>query len=255
MSHPVFHTASAIKYIKASRETLAVHIWLDQTKEFFADSRHRALRHNAYAVNDLALLPFNQLSSDEIKVAAALHVMEDCFGKIPTPHDFAREIRLVPWMMNKSAPDDILAACVRRCGGRPEDYEPLYQWFKLNPGQNPRLGYLRLHAEGIFDAERVFGVEIETADGLAPTRYAAEAIVKRLCLMPDGSIPSTKDWLKLMRRLSWMNRPLPLDEFFRDRSPEQAVSIVRRELAQANRGRRPIFMNGNVFATDSRGRR
>lgn len=117
MSHPIFHTTSAVKFVGASRQSLAVHVWLDQTKELFADARHRALRHNAFAANDLAFLPFAHLGPSEVITAAAFHIMEDCYGKMPSPHDYADEIRLLPWMLSKSKKQEILKACARRCGG------------------------------------------------------------------------------------------------------------------------------------------
>ena len=48
MAHPLKHAqSSAKKFGGEAKDYLAVHQWFDESKAFFADFRHRALRHHA----------------------------------------------------------------------------------------------------------------------------------------------------------------------------------------------------------------
>jgi hypothetical protein len=50
MAHPLKHAeSSAEKFGGKSADYLAIHNWFDESKAFFADFRHRALRHHAEA--------------------------------------------------------------------------------------------------------------------------------------------------------------------------------------------------------------
>src|SRR5882757_3270973 len=72
--------------------------------------------------------------------------------------------------------------------------------------QNPfftdfRHRALRHHAEGIFLAERIFGVTIVNSDGeLVPVRYVGEQHVKE----DLGRIPTVQDWLTQISPQRWM---------------------------------------------------
>ena len=69
---------------------------------------------------------------------------------------------------------------------------------------------LRHHAQGIFEAERVFGhtLTIETATGPRniPVRWVAEQHVVEDC----GRIPTMEEWFRCIKPERWMNRPVKL---------------------------------------------
>lgn len=63
---------------------------------------------------------------------------------------------------------------------------------------------LRHHAEGIFEAERIFGVTVKNSDGkLVPVRYIGEQHVQEDC---GGRIPSLCEWLSRIQPEPWMAR-------------------------------------------------
>jgi len=58
-----------------------------------------------------------------------------------------------------------------------------------------------MNAEGIFLAERIFGVTIVNSDGeRVPVRYVGEQHVKE----DLGRIPTAQDWLSQIRPQRWM---------------------------------------------------
>jgi hypothetical protein len=68
---------------------------------------------------------------------------------------------------------------------------------------------LRHHSQGIFEAERVFGVMITNSDGRqVPVRYIGEQHVKEDC---GGRIPTVADWLMEITMKPWMNRGYKVD--------------------------------------------
>lgn len=51
MAHPVEHAqSSARKFGGRPEDYLAIHRWFDESKAFFPDFRHRALRHHAEGI-------------------------------------------------------------------------------------------------------------------------------------------------------------------------------------------------------------
>jgi hypothetical protein len=100
----------------------------------------------------------------------------------------------------------------KRFGGRAEDYLAIHQWLDATKETfcDFRHRALRHHAQGIFEAERVFGVAIRNSAGISvPTRYVAELHVKEDC---GGIVPSVSDWLSRIRPESWMSRGYTLPE-------------------------------------------
>lgn len=95
---------------------------------------------------------------------------------------------------------------VRRFGGKNEDYLPIHQWLDASKQEycDFRHRALRHHSQGVFEAERVFGVTTVNSDGrLVPTRYIAEQHIKEDC---GGIVPSVADWLSRIRPEGWMSR-------------------------------------------------
>lgn len=94
---------------------------------------------------------------------------------------------------------------VKKWGGRVEDYLPIHQWFDESKAvlADPRHRALRHHTEGIFQAERVFGVVLTNADGrVVPVRYVGEQHVRE----DLGHIPPALEWLKNILPQPWMSR-------------------------------------------------
>jgi hypothetical protein len=199
MTHPLYHREDSLRIFGGDFEThLDVHNWVDGTKVHFADARHRALRHNQQAV-------FDRFSGFPLKIAVC-HIIGDCNGFLPTLEDWVSELPLEPWMGNPDLP--LAELLIQRYGGTTENYEKILEYFK---GTDPRLGYLKLHSLGIFEAEEKLGLKIEIENGWVPTRYVGEFIVKN-SVSCGGRIPTVADWLKRMHRKVWMNKPFHLEK-------------------------------------------
>lgn len=101
---------------------------------------------------------------------------------------------------------------VRKWGGKVEDYLPIHDWLDATKETfcDFRHRALRHHAQGVFEAERVFGHAIRNADGaVVPVRYIAERHIKEDC---GGFVPSLSDWLSRIRPESWMSRGYALPD-------------------------------------------
>jgi hypothetical protein len=92
---------------------------------------------------------------------------------------------------------------VQKWGGCAEDYQPIHDWFDASKAHlaDFRHRALRHHSEGIFEAERVFGVTIVNSSGRSvPVRYIGEQHVKE----DLGKIPTLADWLLNIQPQGWM---------------------------------------------------
>jgi hypothetical protein len=93
---------------------------------------------------------------------------------------------------------------VHKWGGSVEDYLPLHTWMDQSKEivADFRHRALRHHAEGIFMAERLFGVTTTLSTGkVVPTRWICERhVVEDL-----GRIPSFADWARAIRPQLWMS--------------------------------------------------
>lgn len=101
---------------------------------------------------------------------------------------------------------------VRLWGGKVEDYLAIHDWFDATKEcfADFRHRALRHHAQGIFEAERLFGHTIINSDGRkVPVRYIAEQHIKEDC---GGRIPSVADWLSQLKPAPWMSRGYRLDD-------------------------------------------
>jgi hypothetical protein len=91
-------------------------------------------------------------------------------------------------------------------GGKPEDYQSIHDWFDATKETfaDFRHRALRHHSQGIFEAERIFGITITNSKGTkVPVRYIGEQHVKEDC---DGRIPTVSDWFRNIKREIWMSR-------------------------------------------------
>lgn len=91
----------------------------------------------------------------------------------------------------------------RKFGGKAEDYLGIHCWFDESKSllADFRHRALRHHTEGIFLAERLFGVTVRNVDGVdVPVRYIGE---QHVC-EDLGRIPTAQDWLARINPERWM---------------------------------------------------
>jgi hypothetical protein len=111
MAHPFEHArSSAKKFGGAAEDYLVIHRWFDESKAFFADFRHRALRHHAEGIFLAERIFGVSIVNSEgkpipMRYIGEQHVKED-LGRIPTAQDWLSEIRPQRWMYGQRlAPD------------------------------------------------------------------------------------------------------------------------------------------------------
>lgn len=106
MSQPYHHAVSSTrKFGGTVTDYLAIHEWFDQSKEHFADFRHRALRHHSQGIYECMRIFGDEehciTNSDGKKVPVRLigeqHVKEDC-GRVPSIQDWFSQIKPARWM-------------------------------------------------------------------------------------------------------------------------------------------------------------
>jgi hypothetical protein len=92
---------------------------------------------------------------------------------------------------------------VNKWGGTVDDYQPIHDWFDESKSHMADFRHraLRHHTEGIFMAEKIFGVTITNSDGrVVPVRYIGEQHVKE----DLGHIPTIADWYSNIQVKGWM---------------------------------------------------
>jgi hypothetical protein len=95
---------------------------------------------------------------------------------------------------------------VKLWGGQVDDYLPVHNWLDATKETfcDFRHRALRHHSQGIFEAERVFGLAIVNSNGKhVPTRYVCEQHIKEDC---GGRVPTVADWLRNLQPEVWMSR-------------------------------------------------
>jgi hypothetical protein len=104
----------------------------------------------------------------------------------------------------------------KKFGGKPEDYQPIHDWFDATKelAADVRHRILRHHSQGIFECERTFGTAILNSDDKhVPVRLIGEQHVKE----DFGFIPSFEHWMKEIRLAPWMTKgTLKLSERIED---------------------------------------
>ncbi len=106
MAHPYHHAvSSAKKYGGEPGEYLDLHEWLDGSKQYMADFRHRALRHHAAGIFMLENIFGSTITLSTgrvlpVRFIGEQHVMED-LGRIPTVQDWLGKIQPESWMLGK----------------------------------------------------------------------------------------------------------------------------------------------------------
>lgn len=102
--HALFHAQSSVRRWGGKPEDyLAIHEWLDATKELMPDCRHRALRHHSHGVYEAERRFGRAIVNADGKIVpvreiAERHIKEDCAGHIPTVGDWLSRMPIEPWM-------------------------------------------------------------------------------------------------------------------------------------------------------------
>ncbi len=106
MAHPLRHAeSSARKFGGRPEDYLSIHRWLDESKAYFPDFRHRALYHHT-AGSFLAerLFGVSLTNSDTrvvpVRYVGEQHLRED-LGRIPTLQDWLVNLKPNPWMYGR----------------------------------------------------------------------------------------------------------------------------------------------------------
>jgi len=101
--HPLHHAqSSAKKHGGIPADYLAIHNWFDETKQYFGDARHRALRHHTAGVfwceQEFGTFITNSDGKEvPVRVLAEQHIVED-MGFLPSPDWWLRQMVLAPTM-------------------------------------------------------------------------------------------------------------------------------------------------------------
>lgn len=102
--HPMHHArSSAKKWGGVPQDYIDIHDWLDESKEHFADCRHRAMRHHsegcfaaeAHFGHEITISTGKKVP---VRYICEQHIKEDCGGIIPTLADWLRQMKIVSWM-------------------------------------------------------------------------------------------------------------------------------------------------------------
>ena len=97
------HCKSSIKYFGGRwLDYHDIHSWFDETKDYYADIRHRALRHHTQGIKECEKkFGIYIINSDNkevpVRSIAEQHIRED-LGYIPSVQDWLKEIKPKSWM-------------------------------------------------------------------------------------------------------------------------------------------------------------
>ena len=106
MAHPLKHAqSSSKKFGGVPEDYLPIHSWFDESKAFFADFRHRALRHHAEGIFLCEKIFGVAITNSRgqlvpVRYIGEQHVIED-LGRIPSLQDWLVTIQAEPWMRGK----------------------------------------------------------------------------------------------------------------------------------------------------------
>jgi len=119
MSKPYIHALSSQRRWGGEPEDyLPIHDLMDKSKGTIADSRHRALTHNAWFISEILERIFGTYIENsagrkvQVRDIGEQHVMEDYNNRfIPSAQDFLEEIPIKEWMIagKGEAPNSVKA--------------------------------------------------------------------------------------------------------------------------------------------------
>lgn len=114
MAHPLKHAeSSAGRFGGKAEDYLQVHNWFDESKAFFPDFRHRALRHHAEGIFLCERIFGIAITNSEgkqvpVRYIGEQHVRED-LGRIPAAQDWLSQIKPERWMYGHYSESGIVA--------------------------------------------------------------------------------------------------------------------------------------------------
>jgi hypothetical protein len=124
MSHPHYHAVSSARRFGGKPDDyIAIHSWFDATKEAWADTRHRALRHHSFGIfeceRQFGVTIKNSSGKDvPVRLIGEQHVIEDC-GFIPTLQDWFDDLPRKDWMVRGATPVSKVLDRAERAGTDP----------------------------------------------------------------------------------------------------------------------------------------
>jgi len=104
--HPYYHSLSSVRKFGGKPEDYEpIHHWFDESKEQFANFRHRALRHHAQGIYECERAFGKTITNSDGRVIPTRyigeqHVNEDV-GFIPSLQDWLMPIVAQPWMHSR----------------------------------------------------------------------------------------------------------------------------------------------------------
>lgn len=104
---PWHHAESSVATFGGeAADYFALHAWFDDTKAYFPDFRHRALRHHSAGIIEAETVFGPRILNSAgravpVRLLGEQHVKEDC-GFIPTVADWLSRISVQPWMRSVS---------------------------------------------------------------------------------------------------------------------------------------------------------
>lgn len=94
--------SSAAKFGGKAEDYIHLHEWIDSSKLYFGDWRHRSMFHHTAGIC-MGIEKFGHTIKNSngrdvgVREILELHVVQDC-GKIPTPQDWLLNMQIQPWM-------------------------------------------------------------------------------------------------------------------------------------------------------------
>jgi hypothetical protein len=100
----------ARKFGGKAEDYLPIHNWFDESKAFFPDFRHRALRHHSEGIFLCerifgVAITISEGEQNPVRYIGEQHVRED-LGLIPTAEDSLSQIKPVRWMHGQRLEQD-----------------------------------------------------------------------------------------------------------------------------------------------------
>jgi hypothetical protein len=115
---PFHHARSSVRKFGGKWEDyIEIHEWFDESKAYFPNFRHRALRHHTLGIQDcirifgrtIKVQHGDLIREIPVQLVAEQHVMEDCRGIIPKPSDWLLTIKREEWM--QPSREDVKEVC------------------------------------------------------------------------------------------------------------------------------------------------
>lgn len=211
MGTPLSHARSSVKKFGGTVELyLPIHTWMDASRAFIGDFRHRYLRHHSGSIADAKRIFGDVLRVSDttcVSVGAVVreHILED-LGTVPSPTDWFKCINIEPWMM--ATPTRELESYIKPQGGMDatlayaEALDKVYDWLNGTDveGLNGSYRMFRFNSFSIISAREVFGHSIK----IGQTEFTTDGLVETLIMYEFGRIPSAFEWANAIRPEVWM---------------------------------------------------